>query len=296
MQIVSVDVMNKTLINICGTARSGSTMVDLMLGNDSCAFSLGEVYAWFRPFRSHHFKIICSCGKDDCPWKKIQALKECEFHEKCFNILNIDVLVDSSKDLPWVIDNNIWASKNNITVYNILLFKQPINFFYSFWKRGVSFDNAKKSYIKYYKRFFQSGIKFIALDYNKLVADPANVLENLCILMEIPYFEGKERFWEKEHHHIFGSRGTRKQVEKADSKIRKQEDYPKNFKEIISGIQLSIEKDKVFQHILSMLSIYEMSEFNSFSEKNTRKQLWYYLSKIMQNYYYYFPEKWIYEQ
>ena len=287
--------MNNTLINICSTARSGSTMLDLMLGNDLRAFSLGEVYAWFRPFRSHHFKIICSCGQDTCPWEKMKILKESEFHKKCFSILDIDILVDSSKNLSWVIDNNIWANKNGITVYNVLLFKQPISFFYSFWKRGISIDSAKNSYIKYYKRFFQSGLEFIALDYNKLVANPAGVLKELCNLMEIPYFEGKERFWEKKHHHIFGSMGTRKQVEQDESQIKKQEDYLEDFKKNISKIQSLIDKDDNFQQLLSKLIAYEMSISNISSEKK-RKKIWYYLSKIKQKYSYFFPEKWKYEQ
>lgn len=52
-----------TLISICGEGQSGSTMLDLMLGNGYDTFSCGEVYAWFRPWRTHHFRITCSCGK-----------------------------------------------------------------------------------------------------------------------------------------------------------------------------------------------------------------------------------------
>jgi len=155
--------MTEGLFHIYSTSRSGSTMADLMLGNDPRAFSLGEVHAWFRPFRTHHFKIICSCGQKNCPWGNLESLKkEHEFHKKAFDLLDVDILVDSSKNLPWVIDNNIWAKKNNITVHNVLLYKEPVNFFYSFWKRGVPIQKAKKNeFIKYYKRFFQTGLPFM---------------------------------------------------------------------------------------------------------------------------------------
>jgi hypothetical protein len=45
----------KALILVCGAARSGTTMLDLMLGNSPDVFSYGEIYALFRPFRTHHF-------------------------------------------------------------------------------------------------------------------------------------------------------------------------------------------------------------------------------------------------
>jgi hypothetical protein len=272
-------------------------MVDLMLGNGLRAFSLGEVHAWFRPFRTHHFNIICSCSMKNCPWEKLKALKEREFYQKCFEILDVDILVDSSKSLPWVIDNNIRLKQNGVTVHNVLLFKQPKSFFYSFWKRGVSLERArKKHFMKYYKRCFQTGIPFIALDYNKLVVEPAATLESLCKVLEISYFAGKEHFWEKEHHHLFGSRGTRKQVEALNSQIRKQEDYPQEFKNIISQIEADISKDHDFQNILSQLKSHEMQKTHGLAINSIHKPFWYYLAKAKQKVRRRFPEKWKYDQ
>ncbi len=287
--------MKNILVNICGPSRSGSTMLDLMLGNDQNAFSLGECYAWFRPFRTHHFKIICSCGKKNCPWEKIKALKEHEFHKKCFKILGVDILVDSSKNLPWVIDNNIWARKNGISVHNVLLFKEPISFFYSFYKRGIPHNHAKNVFKKYYNRFFHTNIPYITLNYNLLVSEPATSLKKICDLLEIPYFVGKERFWEKEHHHLYGSRGTRKQIEDSKSQIKKQEDYQQDYKNIIPKIVIEIKKDKTFQNILMKLRSREMQ-----SEKPTiikiHKPYWYYFSKAKQKLRKQFPERWKYNQ
>jgi len=72
-------------------------------------------------------------------------------------------------------------------------------------------------------------------------------LEKLCDTLNIPYFVNKERFWEKQHHHLFGSMGTRKQVEASNSNIRKHEDYPLEYKNIIPEIAAKISKDSVFQ-------------------------------------------------
>lgn len=288
--------MRKKLINICGTARSGSTMVDLMLGNDPRAFSLGEVDAWFRPYRTHHFNIICSCKKNNCPWEKLKILKEVDFHKKCFEILDVDILVDSSKNLPWILDSNIWASKNGFEVHNLLLFKEPVSFYYSFWKRGISIEQAiQNEFIKYYERFFQSNIPFITLNYNNIVADPACSIKKLCQILNIPYFAGKERFWEKEHHHLFGSRGTRAQVENSKSKIRNKDEYPQEFKEIIPKIETNIKNNKIFQNILHNLREHEMQRTN-LSNNSIYKPYWYYLMKLKQKVRQRFPEKWMYNQ
>jgi LPS sulfotransferase NodH len=70
-----------TLILVCGTARSGSTMLDVMLGNAPDAFSCGEVSSWFRPYRKQHFQIECHCGQRPCPiWEKIKDIPENIFH------------------------------------------------------------------------------------------------------------------------------------------------------------------------------------------------------------------------
>lgn len=286
------------LINICGTARSGSTMVDLMVGNDNRAFSLGEVYAWFRPFRSHHFQIICSCNNNNCPWIQLKNLKEDEFYERCFEMLDVDILVDSSKNLPWVIDNNLQAKKNDISVYNVLLYKEPISFFYSFWKRGISIDKARRyEFITYYKRFFESNLPFISLSYDKLVNDPSTTMKRLCQILDIPYNEGKEKFWQKQHHHLFGSRGTRKQVGTTTTEIRKKERYPQKFVELIPTIETDNLKNKDFQNILSKLKAHEMQEANiSSSGNDIYKPYWYYLAKLKQKIRQGFPQKWKHNQ
>lgn len=286
----------KKLINICGTARSGSTMVDLMLGNDERSFSLGEVHAWFRPFRSHHFKIICSCGKEDCPWGLLKRLKEKEFYKKCYEILDIDVLVDSSKNLPWVIDNNLQLENKDIAVFNILLYKDPVSFMYSFWKRGMSIDKARDfEFIRYYKRFFTTNLSYIPLNYNRLIAEPEAILKQLCNMLDIPYFEGKEKFWEKKHHHLFGSMGTRKQIGKANAVIKQNEEYPEEFKRLIPGIEVDNEKNAALRNIVARLKANEMKPV-SFRDKKIRKPFWYYLSKVKQKVKQRFPEEWKYVQ
>lgn len=271
-------------------------MVDLMIGNDERAFSLGEIHAWFRPFRSHHFNIICSCGREDCPWRLLKTLKEREFYKRCFEILDVDVLVDSSKNLPWVIDNNIQSINDGIAVYNILLYKDPVSFLYSFWKRGIPMEKARDlEFIRYYERFFTTNLSYIPLNYNRLIAEPEATLKQLCDILNIPYFEGKERFWKKQHHHVFGSMGTRRQVGNKNAGIQRNEGYPQEFMSFIPGIEAENLKSEALQNVLSKLKANEMREVRS-TIRRIRKPAWYYLSKMKQKVKQRFPEKWKYSQ
>ena len=121
-----------TLVNICGTARSGNTMLDLILGNSDDTFSCGEVYAWFHPYRQHHFKINCSYGNNPCQtWEKIKDEPENEFHAAIFKTLGVSFVIDSSKDLCWLIDTQTWAFANNLKSINLVIWKDLLELAYS---------------------------------------------------------------------------------------------------------------------------------------------------------------------
>src|SRR5688572_30069976 len=99
-----------TVVFICGPGRSGTTMVDVMLGHepgrdiDRC-FSCGEVYAWFRPYRSHHKQIVCSCCDGLCDvWLQLMNQPESLFHAGVVKTLGVEFVIDSSKELRWVWD------------------------------------------------------------------------------------------------------------------------------------------------------------------------------------------------
>ncbi|MCD4720412.1 MAG: sulfotransferase [Desulfobacula sp.] len=285
------------IINVLGTGRSGTTLIDLILGNDKNGFSLGEIYAWFRPFRTHHFNIVCSCDSPHCPWKQLKHLKEKDFFEKAFEILKNDFFVDSSKFLPWVIDSNERAISQNIIVHNILLYKEPINLIYSFWKRGRTIKNAIKAYKKYYSRFFQTSLPFIALNYNRFVSNPEDMLQRLCTIINIPYFHGKENFWEKEHHHLFGSLGTRKQNEKKQGHIKAKDIFLPEFEKIIPKINLIIKNDIELKEIKDILDQHHLIKYNADSILHyPQKPYWYYFEKYRIKYRQYFPEKWHLDQ
>ena len=66
---------NVNLVYIASSGRSGSTLLELLLGSHSCAFGVGEIQElpWFLDFQRRRQRP-CGCGLDvlECPfWKEV---------------------------------------------------------------------------------------------------------------------------------------------------------------------------------------------------------------------------------
>lgn len=286
------------LINIYGTARSGSTMLDLILGNAADAFSCGEVSAWFRPYRQHHFNINCSCGSNPClVWERIKSVPENEFHAYVIKRLQVDFVIDSSKDLCWLIDAQNWAIVNGIKTVNLILWKNPIDLSYSYWKRGYSLSYWRQIFVNTYSRFLDTGLPFRAINYNDLIGNPRGKIAEICAAVEMQYFEGKERFWVKEHHYLFGSAGVRRQVNAKESVIYSRETYSPEFEGYINSVQNQIERDSQIQHLIKCLIKADVSSVDlDFSKEKPlylrrTYPVWYYRKRLFRNLRRYFPEE-----
>ena len=235
-------------------------MLDLMLGNTPDAFSCGEVCAWFRPWRTSHFEIRCPCGAIPCPaWKKLSHVPESQFHATVFRELGVKFVIDSSKEECWLIDTQQWAAVNGITVFNLLLWKNPIDLAYSYWKRGESKGLWRSSFVNYHTRILDIGLPFRSVHFNELVSKPEQKLAQICTAIGMPYLKHKERFWDKQHHHMFGSSGTRQQIGKKDSVIRANEAFAPEFEAQLDSISNQIARDSRVQSILGKLRQMEIS-------------------------------------
>jgi hypothetical protein len=119
------------------------------------------------------------------------------------------------------------------------------------------------------------------VNYQRLVSEPQNTIRSLCSLIRIPYFKGKEKFWEKDHHQVYGSLGTRKQAEKKSSKIRAKENFHPDFKNIAPQIEKDNRQDLELKEIMKKLKHYEMNDnYNKLFIKSFKKPYWYHLFKL----------------
>jgi len=282
--------MNKKLINIIGGERTGSTLLDAMLGNGDNCFSCGEASFLFRPTRTEHFELACVCGNKNCSiWSNLKGAKQKDYYQYLFE--NYDVVIDSSKRLNWVIDS-YKNSPNGIDIINILTWKGYEDILYSFWKRDYNLESKLSKYITYYKRIDQANIPFISIEHSTLAKEPAEITQAICSLIGIKYFSGKEKFWENPNaHFLYGSQGIRKQVQKGESKIYRKEEKPSVFYGELENATCLIDKND-FETIFSKISNYSLDDatIEIFKNCNIKKPVWYYYLKVGRKIKKYFPE------
>jgi len=274
----------KRVIFTNGTARCGSTLVDLILGNDPRGFSLGEVSSWFRPWRTTHFDIKCGCGVYPCPvWHELKKVGEEDLYSEILDRLDVDFVVDSSKRLTWVIDQNIrLMSAGRHQVFNLFLYKDPVSLHYSHWKRGHTDVARTTREYHYYDRAISARLPFVAVNYDWLVSNMDDSVRRLCGLLGIPHWEGKHCFWKKQHHHLWGSFGPRKQLfEKNPSNYR--EGFSDEYRRLIPGYEKMFGEDPDLQGTLKFLQdrdIRNLGQYPEHGRLGVRRPVFYYRQRI----------------
>jgi hypothetical protein len=290
----------QNLIMVLGASHSGTTMLDLMLGNHDETFSTGEVWAHFRPWRAHHFSIECRCGQNPCPiWEQLKGTGEQDFHKTVLNLDNINSIVDSSKDLSWTIDSAQWAKANDINVRNVVIWKEPIELAYSHWKRGHSIAEFRHDFLTYYERFLNLGLPFVSLRFSALVGDPTNTIRKLCEITGLPWHAKQEEFWNKQHHHLFGAAKTGAQAQTGRSAIMAAHDYPAEFLRLFEEFAKGMTDDPRLMRVLDALEAmdFEKAYVPGIFAQETRipaiKPLWYYRHIVKRIFFKRFPQVFI---
>jgi len=284
-----------TLINVGGTSRSGSTLVHLILGNALDAFACGETVSWFRPEHTHHFEIDCPCGSHPCPiWNKISTASASRFYLTAFRELGVQYLVDSSKTLSWILDTHRWARNSDYAVVDVVVWKDPLDLAYSYWKRGHDLMFWRSQFVKYHRRVQQLNLPVIAINYGDLMQRPREITALLCAAIGMPDYEGKERFWEREHHHLFGSLGVRRQVEAGRSVFVSQQKFPDKFATKVDALNESINADNEVQQLIQYLKSVDVTEFGADLRRQPYRPphvypAWYFAQRLKRVYRRYYP-------
>ena len=116
-------------------------------------------------------------------------------------------IVDSSKDCFWIRKQASKAKRFGLDVRYILIWKTPLEFAYSKYKRGSQkWINAWKNYHKLYFSLIEN---FYIIKYSDFAKNPKGFLEKTCSILNINYFEGKELFWKFKHHTLFGNNSAK---------------------------------------------------------------------------------------
>lgn len=248
-----------TLINICGTRWSGTTMLNLMLGNGADAFACGEIAAWFHPFRRHHKQLSCRCGKDPCPvWEMLRDLPAKAIHARISERTGRPFIIDSSKAQYWIVDSVRWASAEGMPTLAIALWRDPLYMCYGRWRRGMEIMEWRTSFLHYHRRLLSLGIPVCSLQLEDLRNDPAGALKAVCRASGLRWFAGKERYWEGEHHYLFGNVGVRRDQEAGGGKVFPPESMDKSFTPLSDRLRETLARDSELQEIIGELRSHDV--------------------------------------
>jgi len=203
---------SRKVIFVGGTSFSGSTLLDMILANDRAGFSLGEIYALFRPGKRHHLTEIRRLRKDTRWASILRGGENCLYRNLFSTFSEVDFFVDSSKEVFWMKKQQRILKRLGIPFRNVLIHKSPAEVALSYGKRGAH-GRWAAAFVKYHREYFRLfGADFTSISYKRLVTNPGD-LEELCTDLGINYFSGKEKYWEKSHQTFFGNQRAKAHLE-----------------------------------------------------------------------------------
>ena len=107
-------------------------------------------------------------------------------------------------------------------------------------------------------------------------------------MADLPYFDGKERFWSRTHHNLFGNPGTRDQLGRPTGAIRPVGPFPPEFARELAAFEASRGPDWRVHHILKSIRRREVTRLGAPSLEATRGKpgvvghYWYCEDKVKQ--------------
>jgi hypothetical protein len=248
----------RRVIFIAGTAYSGSSILDVMIGSGISSFSVGEVRALFYPTKKYHINPACGCGDKNCDiWKEIRKKGQNNLYTNIFGKCSgIETIIDSSKDPFWIVKQKKRLRELGIQTKVLLIWKSPDEFALSRLKRG-NLHLWDYAWENYYRIFFSliRDYKWKSVKYKDLALQPSATLKKICSYCEISYSPNMLTYWEKKHHILFGNTSAKYHLydqkndnyKKAIDKLSTKEIQIDNDEEKLSLRHRSIYYDKNYR-------------------------------------------------
>ncbi len=102
---------------------------------------------------------------------------------------------------------------------------------HSWWKRQKPLKTGLARYLRYYRQLASLRIPVATVPARQLTEAPAVTLEAVCAWLRMAYFPGKEAYWRKPHHALFGSQVATRELRAAKPEIYQTVNYPAEFRE-----------------------------------------------------------------
>ena len=207
--------MNQKVISILGPSHSASTMLGAMLGSShefDKLFHIGEAYAYFNKNHQKYGWSRCVSSFNCRIWKPIQPNIPLEdIFRKIFTVYNFDIIIDSSKNIAWNQLQRTCIENSGYDHQFVMTWRDLPNLAKSALKRSAQPKCAIRE-ISYYIKALREFNNIYLVNVKHLINEPGETLKEICGVLNIPYFEGKEYYWNFKHHHKFGAGITTKHI------------------------------------------------------------------------------------
>jgi hypothetical protein len=131
---------------------------------------------------------------------------------------------------------------------------------YSHWKRDENSITHLREYSAYLHRFLSLRLPFVSVELSALSSNPERVLQQLCSRIGLSYDSKMTRFWEQEHHFLYGSYGVQQQIRGGEASVYKEDIFPEAFKEAQVSVTRFIENDVKTRALLASLKEHDVSK------------------------------------
>ena len=194
----------KKIVFVLSPGRSGSSLLDLILGSHSKCTSLGEFWVVNEDIQRDHTCQFCA---DDCSlWEKFENVcSPPRFHEAAFEAFDTHLLIDSSKNETWLEEarHNTDAEIKVIRLTRRALpslgrskrkAKSLSDFYIQKWvRRNLELN-------QYVDTLPKDTVKWV--QYEDLCTDTGAVIEDICRFIGMDYEPAMLEYWKHPHHVI----------------------------------------------------------------------------------------------
>lgn len=233
----------RTVVFIMATGHSGSTMLDLILGSHSRAFSLGELGSLASKMKAGELPSrLCGVCKKECElWDEREARRFLGryfrggagrgWHRNLWVLFgawrrdlygflhkHVDrpVLIDSGKRVSWIRRQLrprwFWLRKRPVLVF---LHRDGRGVISSYLRKYPDLDveTATRRWVRNIRSMERMYARFPAarrlrVAYEKLANDPENSVRELCERLQLEPEPGMLEYWRHPHHPLFGNERT----------------------------------------------------------------------------------------
>jgi hypothetical protein len=201
------------VIFIAGASWSGSTMIGCVLGasDSNDILHIGEAHAFFTITRPKYGNPA-KARERTAIWDHINYRAGPEnAYSEIVAVTGASVIVDSSKDLRWLKTQLDVCKRTGVPITILVTFREFDAFLWSGERRYQDPELGLKK-IYYYDRFLRHSLvsDWRAINTRRFALTPIENTKRLCDAVNIPYFSGKERYWEFPLLHLYGSSSQRK--------------------------------------------------------------------------------------